>query len=91
MAHGIKEITDVFYLLKEFAEAIKHAKANGTIDIFDLLSLDTVDVVKAAVTAMQGSGDIAAELADLNKEEIQELITIALDASKSLLDVIVET
>jgi len=91
MAHGIKEITDIFYLLKEFAEAIKSAKSDGTIDIFDVLSGDTMDVVTAAVAAMQGSSDIAAELADLDKEEIQELITIALDASKSLLDVIVET
>ena len=91
MAHGIKEITDVFYLLREFAEAIKSAKANGTLDIFDLLSLDTMDVVTAAVTAMQGSGDIAAEIQDLDKEEIQELITIALDASKSLLSVILVT
>ena len=91
MAHGIKEITDVFYLLREFAEAIKIAKADGKVDIFDVLSVDTMDVVSAAIDAVQGSGDIAAELADLDKEEIQELITIALEASKCMLDVILET
>ena len=73
MEYGIEETEDVIHFIGELASAIENAKADGKLDIFDAVKVLTLG--PAAVAAVKGSANIKKELADLNGEEKDKLIS----------------
>lgn len=64
---GIKETQEAIGLVKNIADTIKDAKADGKLDIFD--AMKALTIAPGLMAAINGSGDIDDELADLNGEE----------------------
>ena len=89
MSLGIKETSDLFLLLKECAEAIVAAKADGKVDFRDALSQETRDLIPAAIAMVKGSESIALELKDLDQAEIKALVDMALAAGAALVGALV--
>jgi len=68
---GIKETLEVVALVDKTADLVMAAKADGSIDWRDLPKLGPE--VAALKDALAGAQGIAAELADLDKDEVIKL------------------
>jgi hypothetical protein len=86
--HGIKETLELVALLQEAADAVKAAKADGQINWKDLPKIS--GLLWAAKSAVQGSDKIKVEVAELSKEELDELLTKIVAAVSSLIISVVE-
>lgn len=64
---GITETMEVIGLVKNIAESIKNAKADGKLDIFDAMKAFTL--APEIMAAISGADKIDDEIADLNGEE----------------------
>jgi hypothetical protein len=83
---GIKNSREMLELVAVLAEALKEAKADGKINVFDLPKL--APVIPALRSAVEKSELIPAELKDLDKDELTELLTLTVDAVMKLLDAV---
>lgn len=64
---GVTETMEVIGLVKNIAESIKDAKADGKLDIFDAMKAFTL--APDVLTAIKGADKIDDEMADLTGEE----------------------
>jgi hypothetical protein len=71
---GIKESLELLEGLKLLAVEAKKVLADGKLSAADLpVILDLINNVSVLVAAVQGLGEIKAEVKDLSAEEIQQL------------------
>jgi len=79
---GIEETKEVIRFVQILAETIEVAKADGSIDIFDAMS--AISLISPLAAAGKGISEVKAELKDLDKEEVQELLALMQDAVAQL-------
>lgn len=80
----IKETLDIFTAVKSLKSAYDLAMEDGKIDIFDFRYL--ADPISAVREAIKDIGKVKEELSDLDKEEIELLITTALELIMAVID-----
>lgn len=74
---SIKETKELFAGLGLVAKEVKGALADGKLDLSDLkFVLDLGKEHQVLVDAVQGVGEVPAELKDLDKEELLEIIML---------------
>lgn len=71
MARDIHNIKEVVALVIASVDAVKEAKADGKIGLEDLALL--MKLLPVVGPAVDGAGDIPAELSDLSAEEVAEV------------------
>ena len=86
---GMKETLEVFAAVKSLLEAYKLAMADGKINFFDARYLAAP--ISAVKEGLKGLKEVGVEIKDMDTEELQlvitaavELITAALEASEKL-------
>lgn len=82
MTEGTKELMDVIAAVEKTAEAVRAAKADGTINWLDLPKLG--QPVVAWKDALVGFGKIKDEIRDLDHEELPQVLTAAIAAIQKL-------
>ena len=85
---GIKETQELIALVQAAADAIKAAKADGEINWRDVPKV--AGVLVALKAAVQGGNQIKAEMADVSKEEAQELMQQGMAAVISMVQAFIE-
>lgn len=83
----IKETLELFDLGDSLAKALKESKADGQIDWKDLPKW--APVLLAAKKAAEGGPAIAVECKDLDAEEVQKLLSRALDTVTALVAAVI--
>ena len=81
---GIEETLEVIQFVKDLATSIDSAKADGNLNIFDLVHI--LKISPSLMTAVRGSGDIKLELNDLNGEEKEIVLKAVQEASFKLVE-----
>lgn len=86
--HGIKETLDVVMLFKDAAQAIRAAKSDGEINWKDIPKV--AGLLVSVKNAVQGSGEIKNEMAELSKEEAEQLMDALVTSATDLVLAIIE-
>lgn len=88
MSEGNKEILDCWTVVDELAKAITKAKEDGSVNVLDLRYLPPV--IASLRDAVEGSKDIAEEASHLSKEDLQEVLSVGIQAAMNLVSSIVK-
>ena len=75
---GIKETLEVIELVKDLADAVHASKADGKLDVFDMVHF--LKITPSIFNAVRGSSEIKLELSDLNDEEKEILLKAVQEA-----------
>lgn len=81
---GIKETEDVIELATDLAAAIKSAKADGKVNVWDAPKF--LALVPDVTAALDGSEKVPLELKNASPDEAKKLAADAVGALKALLD-----
>jgi len=81
---GINETLEVVQFVKDLATAIDLAKADGALNVFDLVHV--LKISPALLLAVRGSGDVKLELNDLNGEEKEIVLKAVQEAIFKLVE-----
>lgn len=86
MSVGIKETLECFVVVEELASAISKAKEDGEIGVLDLRHLPPV--ISSLREAIKDSKEIKIEIADLSKEELEQLVGAAIKAGMAVVEAV---